>query len=105
MTGRAARAGRSTAARLVIAPLRAYQRYISPMRLPTCRYQPTCSAYAVEALEVHGALRGGWLALRRLLRCHPWHAGGHDPVPPAVGRPGAPSGLATSRSSQEFPVA
>jgi putative membrane protein insertion efficiency factor len=106
MTGPAPRpARRSRPARLVIAPIRAYQRYISPMRMPTCRYHPTCSAYAVEALELHGALRGSWLALRRLLRCHPWHAGGHDPVPPAVGRDGARSGLAISRSRQEFPVA
>jgi putative membrane protein insertion efficiency factor len=95
----------TTTRRVLIAPIRAYQRYISPMRPPTCRYYPTCSAYAVEALETHGALRGGWLALRRLLRCHPWHAGGHDPVPPAVGRTAPTQDLATPRSRQEFPVA
>jgi len=75
---------RSTLARLLLAAIRAYQRWISPVRPPVCRFTPSCSAYAVTALERHGALRGGWLATRRLLRCGPWHPGGHDPVPPAV---------------------
>lgn len=84
--GRAGR--RSTPARLVLAAVRAYQRWISPLRPPVCRFTPSCSAYAVEAIERHGALRGGWLAARRLLRCGPWHSGGHDPVPAAVGHRG-----------------
>jgi uncharacterized protein len=71
-------------ARALLAGVRFYRMAISPLRPPTCRYTPTCSEYAVEALERHGAARGSWLALRRLLRCHPFHAGGHDPVPPPV---------------------
>ncbi|SHG20059.1 hypothetical protein SAMN05443575_1654 [Jatrophihabitans endophyticus] len=73
--------------RLLLAAIRFYRIGISPLRPPACRYHPSCSAYAVEALEVHGGLRGSWLALRRLLRCHPFHAGGDDPVPPRAGRP------------------
>jgi putative membrane protein insertion efficiency factor len=84
---------RSTLALLLLGAIRAYQRWISPVRPPACRFTPSCSAYAVTAVERHGALRGGWLATRRLLRCGPWHPGGHDPVPPAVG----PRGPATSR--------
>jgi uncharacterized protein len=98
-------APRRRVAGLLVAPIRAYQRYISPTRMPTCRYHPTCSAYAVQALERHGAARGGWLAFRRLLRCHPWHAGGHDPVPMTVGRHGARPGLTKPDSRQESPVA
>jgi putative membrane protein insertion efficiency factor len=64
-----------------ILPIRAYQALISPLLPGSCRYQPTCSAYAVEAIERHGLLRGLWLTLRRLLRCHPWGGFGYDPVP------------------------
>lgn len=67
--------------RVLIAAVRAYQRWISPALPPSCRFTPTCSQYAVEALTRHGALKGSWLALRRLGRCHPFHPGGHDPVP------------------------
>jgi putative membrane protein insertion efficiency factor len=66
----------------MIAAVRVYQREISPKRAPCCRFTPTCSAYAVQALERHGARRGGWLSLRRLVRCRPGAAGGADPVPP-----------------------
>ena len=82
-------ARRSTVGRVLIAVVRAYQKWISPVRPPSCRFTPTCSAYAVTAIERFGALRGGWLAARRLLRCGPWHPGGHDPVPPLVDSPGA----------------
>jgi putative membrane protein insertion efficiency factor len=66
---------------LLIALVRGYQVAISPLLPPACRYYPSCSAYAVEALERHGAVRGGWLAARRLARCHPFRPGGYDPVP------------------------
>lgn len=68
--------------------IRFYRRNISPVRSPCCRFIPTCSAYALEAIEVHGAWRGGWLALRRVLRCHPFHRQKsieYDPVPPRRG--------------------
>ena len=63
--------------------IRGYQLLISPMLGPRCRFHPSCSHYAQEALQVHGVRRGGWLALRRISRCHPWHPGGVDPVPAA----------------------
>jgi hypothetical protein len=81
------------ATRAVLALVKLYRAAISPLRPPCCRYTPTCSAYAVEALERFGLARGGWLALRRLLRCHPFHAGGHDPVPPLVAPPGRMSAV------------
>ena len=69
--------------RLLIVLLRVYKALISPMLGPRCRFVPSCSEYAMQALERYGVLGGGWLALRRLARCHPLHPGGHDPVPPA----------------------
>jgi len=63
-------------------PVRLYQWIISPVLPVSCRYLPTCSAYAIEAVETHGVIRGIWLACRRLLRCHPWGGSGYDPVPP-----------------------
>ena len=69
-------------ARTLLRLLSGYRRFVSPLLGPRCRFAPSCSAYAVAAVEQHGAGRGSWLTLRRLLRCHPFHPGGHDPVPP-----------------------
>ena len=68
-------------ARVLLGVIRGYQVGVSPFLPPACRYTPTCSVYAAEAIRKHGAGRGSWLALRRLLRCHPWGGSGHDPVP------------------------
>jgi uncharacterized protein len=65
----------------LILVVRAYQVSLGPMLPSACRYTPSCSAYAIEALERHGALRGGWMAARRIGRCHPFRPGGYDPVP------------------------
>ncbi|WP_217556129.1 membrane protein insertion efficiency factor YidD [Paenibacillus sp. GbtcB18] len=64
------------------APIHAYRKYVSPLKPPTCRFYPTCSQYALEAIERHGPLYGSWLAAKRICRCHPFHPGGVDPVPP-----------------------
>lgn len=66
---------------LLILPIRFYRMFISPMFPPSCRFQPTCSMYALQAIERFGVWRGSWLALRRISRCHPFHPGGYDPVP------------------------
>ncbi len=68
-------------ARLLLLVVRAYRWLISPLLPQACRFHPSCSSYAEEALRRHGACRGGWLAARRVCRCGPWHAGGYDPVP------------------------
>ena len=68
--------------RLLISLLRAYKRWLSPLLGPRCRFVPTCSEYAMQAIARHGAARGGWLAVKRLAKCAPWHPGGVDLVPP-----------------------
>ena len=96
MTGRPARS--------LLAAVRFYQRAISPAFPPRCRFEPSCSAYAAEALEVHGAARGTWLAVKRLAKCAPWHPGGLDLVPAPRARAEAPGtaegGHSSSTSAQ-----
>lgn len=94
--------GRGPVARALLAAVGFYSRAISPALPPRCRFAPTCSAYAAEAVAVHGAARGSWLALRRLLKCAPWHPGGFDPVPaPRAGRaaPGTGGDAGTSETA------
>ena len=79
--------------RLALLLIQFYRYAISPMMGRHCRFYPSWSCYAQEAIEIHGFLRGGWLAARRLGRCHPWHPGGYDPVPPDPSKP-APSSTA-----------
>ena len=80
----------NAAAYLVALPIRLYRYLISPLTLPSCRYLPTCSDYALEALNRHGAIAGAWLAALRFFRCHPWGGSGYDPVPDRA--PGRRSG-------------
>ncbi len=80
--------GRNPVALALWTLIRFYQYFVSPLLGPSCRFTPTCSQYAIEAIDGHGVLRGGWLAVRRLLRCHPWGGSGYDPVP----EPPPPSG-------------
>ena len=89
----------SLPARLLMLPIRAW-RLISVHLPPRCRFHPSCSQYALEALTVHGAARGSWLAVKRVGRCHPWHDGGLDPVPPAA----PTSTRANTRSTLAAPV-
>ena len=77
--------------RLLVAPIRFYRRFLSPLKPPICRFHPTCSAYAIEAIEVHGPLRGAWLATKRLCRCHPYGGYGEDLVPPPKDAPAEPA--------------
>lgn len=85
--------------RVLIALVRGYRLFLSPWLGGACRFTPTCSVYALEALDVHGAGRGSYLTLRRIGRCHPWCAGGHDPVPPFSGRPPGSSLSASTKKS------
>jgi uncharacterized protein len=80
---------RDFGARAAMAAVRAYQLLLRPLLPPACRFQPSCSEYYRQALMSHGLFRGTWLAARRIGRCHPWHAGGYDPLPaPRLPRPG-----------------
>ena len=77
----------SVASRIACGVVRGYQLLLRPLLPAACRFQPSCSEYAREALSRHGVIRGGWLALRRLARCHPWNPGGYDPPPDPLTRP------------------
>jgi uncharacterized protein len=95
----------SAAAWVLVLLLNGYRRFVSPLLGPRCRFYPSCSAYALEAVQRHGALRGSWLAARRLSRCHPFHSGGLDPVPV----PGRKDGRAEAASpsgatGQQYPT-
>lgn len=72
---------RRAAVKVLKAPIVFYRKFISPLKPPLCRFYPSCSQYALEALEVHGAFKGSWLAVKRICKCHPFHRGGYDPVP------------------------
>lgn len=85
---------------VLIGLLRAYRFAISPLYGQVCRYHPTCSAYALEAVTVHGSIKGSWLAIRRVGRCHPWAAGGYDPVP----APGSSKERDQHRTASAAPV-
>ncbi len=67
---------------LMIGLVRCYQRFLSPLLPNVCRYRPTCSEYFIEALQTHGVVKGSWLGIKRILRCHPWGGSGYDPIPP-----------------------
>ncbi|PFG34734.1 membrane protein insertion efficiency factor YidD [Sanguibacter antarcticus] len=80
-------AGRGPGVRALVAAARVYQRFVSPLSGPRCRFYPSCSSYAITAVEKHGALKGTWLAAHRLIRCNPWNPGGVDDVPEPTPRP------------------
>lgn len=73
--------GRSPVKLIVIGIIRFYQLFISPLTPPSCRFEPTCSHYSLAAVKKYGVFKGGWLSLRRIVRCGPWHPGGYDPLP------------------------
>lgn len=85
-------------ARVLIYLIQLYRNMVSPLRLPTCRFTPTCSQYAVDALREYGVVRGGWLAMVRLAKCGPWHRGGWDPIPERHGADPESAALDDARS-------
>jgi len=91
--------------RVLIGLVTLYRLLISPVLAPSCRYWPSCSEFAVDALRMHGAVRGGWLTARRICRCHPWSAGGIDPVPPTASpiRQGQPCHCGLGRDPSDSP--
>jgi putative membrane protein insertion efficiency factor len=94
------------AAAVAVGAIAGYQRFVSPLLGARCRFYPSCSQYAQEAIGLHGLRRGGWLALRRLGRCHPWHPGGFDYVPgsPAARAAGQESGMGAGARGPAAPV-
>ena len=94
--------GPTAITRALMAGVIGYRRFISPLLPPRCRFEPSCSAYALDALREHGAARGLWLAAARIARCHPFHPGGYDPVPPrgARRRPSRPKAGPLSTKTQ-----
>ncbi|MEM7793449.1 MAG: membrane protein insertion efficiency factor YidD [Cyanobacteria bacterium P01_C01_bin.118] len=83
--------------------IRGYRMFISPLLPPTCRYTPSCSNYALTAIDRFGAVRGGWMAIKRIVRCNPWHEGGYDPVPeiPMVGKTDLSTFVLSNKTSTE----
>lgn len=91
-TSQSAKGRTSPLAYVLLGFVRAYQLVLSPLLAPRCRFQPTCSSYALEAISLHGGLKGGWLALKRILKCHPWGGFGYDPVPQGTNKAAGPDG-------------
>jgi putative membrane protein insertion efficiency factor len=83
--------------------VRGYQRVLSPLKPPTCRFLPTCSSYTIEALQRHGVVKGGWIATKRICRCHPWGGHGYDPLPVCDERT-AVTELTTQTASESGPI-
>ena len=88
--------------RLLLQLIRFYQRFVSPLFGPVCRFQPTCSHYGYECLQLHGAAKGSYLTVRRILRCHPFHPGGYDPPPLPAGHP-APRVAEATKTADDAP--
>ncbi|ORB31174.1 membrane protein insertion efficiency factor YidD [Mycolicibacterium parafortuitum] len=96
--------GRSAAVRAAVFLIQLYRHTISPLRLPTCRFTPTCSQYAVDALTEYGFVKGSWLAAVRLLKCGPWHPGGWDPIPDRDGPVDGPVDFCDRAEHRDAPV-